>query len=195
MNSEKKILPDFLLADLYKDSLVVIDNEIHATKKRNNKHETAPEKDMILINPVAVKNSDTEADKPLAYLGNNKKNISIIVNDATAIHLDDALLQILSAILNACKLNLADVAIINKHNQQVNDAILRKELSPSIVLLFGVETASIGLPFSIPDYKVQLFNNCSYVQSLALTKMTGNSTEARMEKSRLWLCLKDFFKI
>lgn len=194
MKSEKIILPDFVLADLYKDSLVVVDKEIHATKKSNNTQKPAVDEEMILVNPDTEKTSDTP-NKPLAFLGNNGKHISIIVKDATAIHLDDALLQILSAILTACKLNLADVAIVNMHAQQVNDSILRNELSPSIVLLFGVETASIGLPFSIPDYKVQPFNNCAYVQAASLTKMTGTTTEAKMEKSKLWLCLKDIFNV
>jgi hypothetical protein len=195
MKSEKIILPDFLLADLYKDSLVLVDKEIHASEKRNNRQEPASEEEMILVNPVTKKTSDIASNKPLAYLGSNKKQISIIVNDATAIHLDDSLLQILSAILNACKLNLADVAIINMNTQQVNDATVRKELAPTVVLLFGVETATVGLPFSIPDYKVQQFDNCSYVQAASLTKMTGSTTEAKMEKSKLWLCLKDMFNL
>lgn len=195
MNSEKIILPDFLLADLYKDSLVVIDNEIHAPKKRNNRQDTATKEELILVNPVATKNTDAAVDKPLAYLGNNKKNISIVVSDPIAIHLDDTSLEILSAILSACKLNLADVAIINKYNQEVNNVILKKETTPAVVLLFGVETASIGLPFSIPDYKVQQFDHCSYIQSASLTKMTGSSTAAKLEKSKLWVCLKNLFGI
>jgi len=192
MKPEKIILPDFLLADLYKDSLVMIDKEIYATEKRNN---TQEQEEMILVTPEAKKTSDSASNQQLAYLGNNNRHISIIVNDVTAIHLDDASLQILSAILSACKLNLADVAIINMHTQQVNDATIRKELSPRFVLLFGVETAAINLPFSIPDYKVQQFNNCAYVQASSLSKMMGSTTEAKMEKSKLWLCLKDMFNV
>ncbi len=196
MKLEKNTLPDFLLADLFKTNLVLIDNEIEPRRKNNTNVKGGSADEMILVSEKLEKPADIPLhNKPFSYLGNNHQHISIIVNDPSCIHLDDAMLQILSAILTACKLNLADVAIINTHHQQVTDAIIRKELQPAVVLLFGVETTAIDLPFSIPEYKVQPFNNCSYVQSAPLQKMAGTTTDARMEKSKLWLCLKDLFKI
>ena len=195
MSFEKINLPDLLLADLYKDGLVVIDNEVDTKKKANKKPEPVEKEEVILVNKTVDTYSDNDVSKPLTYLGSNNRNISIVVNDAEALHLQDEYLDILSAILGACKLNLADVAIINNHHQQVTDAILRKELQPSSVILFGVETSAAGLPFSIPDYKVQQFNNCSYLQVASLEKMKGSSTEAKLEKSKLWVCLKSLFGV
>lgn len=117
------------------------------------------------------------------------------MKDEHAIHLQDELLDILSAILSACKLNLADVAIVNAKNQQVNEAVLKTELKPSSVLLFGLETSEIGLPFTMSDYKIYQFNNCSYLQAASLEKMKGNSNDAKVEKSKLWVCLKTLFNI
>jgi hypothetical protein len=194
MSFDKINLPDLLLADLYKDGLVVIDNEVNASKI-HKQPEIKEKEEVIPVRKTVAENPGNAGLKPLSFLGNNKKNISIIVKDDKAIHLQDELLDILSAILSACKLNLADVAIINTHNQQVNDAILRSELKPTSVIFFGVETSETGLPFSIPDYKVQLFNNCSYLQASPLMKMKGNSTEAKLEKSKLWVCLKNLFGI
>ena len=195
MKSHKIVLPDFLLADLYKDSLVVIDKEINTGKKQNVKADTGVAEEPMKVSEEPVISPDIETNKPLIYLGNNNKHISIIVNDENATHLQDDQLEILSAILTACKLNLSHVAIINAARQPVTDSLLRTALKPTVVLLFGVETAAIDLPFSIPDYKVQQFDNCAYVQSVSLKKMKGSTTEARMEKSKLWLCLKNLFAI
>lgn len=195
MSFSKIILPNALLADLYKDVLVVIDNEINTEKKINNEEAVIAEKGMILVNKTVVKTPDEKVEKGLLWLGSNRKNIAVVVRDEGALHLQDEHLEILSAILSACKLNLADVAIVNTHNQQVDDVVLRSELKPLSVLLFGVETAQISLPFSIPDYKLQAFNNCTYLQAAPLDKMKGHATEAKLEKSRLWVCLKTLFGV
>lgn len=195
MSFEKINLPDVLLADLYKQCVVVIDNEISTNRQTH----TLPPPEKTKREKQATVSDEkipvTDNSKPLSYLGNNKKNISIIVKDEQAIHLQDELLDILSAILSACRLNLADVAIINMRSQQVNDTRLNNELQPASVLLFGTETSEIGLPFSIPDYKIQQFNNCAYLQASSLEKMKGASTEAKVEKSKLWVCLKTLFNV
>ena len=193
MSFHKITLPDLLLADLYKEGLVVLPGEVPQSRDLQL---TEKNDEAVTVSPAQKeKPGKKEASKPLSYLGSNKKNISIVVKDEAAIHLQDELLDILSAILSACKLNLADVAIINSYTQEVNDNVLRKELQPSSVILFGVETSQAGLPFSIPDYKIQQFNNCAYLQSASLEKMKGNSTEAKLEKSKLWVCLKNLFSV
>jgi hypothetical protein len=195
MSFHKMILPDGMLADLYKDSLVLIDNELKpgGRVKKEKVRENAEE--MILASEKAPVQTIAQQKKSLSWLGSNNKHISIIVNNENAIHLQDELLEILSAILSACKLNLADVAIVNTAAQQVMDNELRKELSPDVVLLFGVETKTIDLPFSIPMYKTQSFNNCTYLQAAPLQTMKGASNDAKLEKTKLWFCLKAIFAI
>lgn len=192
MDLKKINLPDFLLADLYKNNLVLIENDLEL-KGRQQAAEAGDE--MILSAPGNAATIPDEAETALAFLGSNKKYISIIVSDEQAIHLEEESLDILSNILSACKFNLADVAIVNTHRQTVNDAILRKHLSPKVVLLFGVATTTVDLPFSIPMYKPQPFNNCTYLQSVSLEKMKGTGNEARLEKSKLWVCLKNLFAV
>jgi hypothetical protein len=195
MSFEKIPLPPFMLADLYRDNLVLIENELKTSKSTGK---TKTEKAAGPESPVNTKDTVQNlagTGKPLSWLGNNNRNISIVVNDAQAIHLQDELVNILSAILSACKLNLADVAIVNTSTQPVTDTLIRQELSPRVVLLFGVETTAVDLPFSIPMYKTQAFNNCTYLQVASLEKMSGTSNEAKLEKSRLWVCLKTIFGI
>jgi hypothetical protein len=195
MSFNKIILPDHMLAELYKDSLVLIDNELNSTPRTAATASPGTEEKMILVSEKTTEKTIAQTGEPLSWLGSNNKNISIIVNDTLSRHLQDELLEILSAILSACKLNLADVAIINTAGQEVKDVLVRKALSPRVVLLFGVETAAIDLPFSIPMYKTQSFDNCTYLQAASLEKMKGASSEAKLEKSRLWVCLKSIFGI
>ncbi|MBK8951556.1 MAG: hypothetical protein IPM85_03680 [Chitinophagaceae bacterium] len=49
-------------------------------------------------------------------LGNNQKNILVIVNYKEAVHIPDNELALLTSILNACKLTVADVVIVNHNN-------------------------------------------------------------------------------
>jgi hypothetical protein len=195
MSFNKINLPDVLLADLYKEGLVVLEKESGTRKKSIHEEKPGHETEAMPVNKTPSEIPDVETERTLSWLGDNLKHISIIVKDDQAIHLQDELLDILSAILGACKLNLADVAIINMHNQQVSEARLKTELNPSAVLLFGIETSQIALPFSIPDYKIQQFSNCSYLQAASLEKMKGSSTEAKVEKSKLWVCLKTLFSV
>lgn len=193
MDPASNQLPDFVLADLFKESLVVLDNEAvkHSTEVPGK---VTPARE-VEVAPTSAADKIPFSEKPLVYLGNNNKHISIVVNDEVALHVQEDLLEMLSAMLTACRLNLADVAIVNMHRQLVTDALLRSDLSPQTVLLFGVSTQAINLPFSIPDYKVQAYNNCVYLQAAALQQMNGKSDAARLEKSRLWVCLKNIFGV
>lgn len=190
MNPDKIQLPDFLIADLFKEGIVLIENEVTIPTQPA----TAPPPEKTPAKP-AKPVQKTAAAASLSYLGNNGGNITMLVNEPDALHLDDAHLEVVAAMLTACKLNIAEVAIVNIARQQTNDSRLREELQPRQVILFGVTTTDIDLPFSIPDYKIQQFNNVSYLQAGALSTMTGNDTPARMEKSKLWLCLKSLFQI
>ena len=125
-------------------------------------------------------------------LGNNQRNILIIVNNNEAVHIPDNELTLLTSILNACKFTVADVAIVNINN---NPAAGYKELTTYFnsryTLLFGTEPASFGLPMSFPHFQIQSFNNCTYLFSPALSIIENE----REQKRKLWECLKKIFNI
>ena len=106
MNSENSLLPPFVIASLYKDELVLIDDQksSNADKSKNGK---------------AVVTVAQEIQKPISYLGDNQKKVTILLQDNTAVHVADESLQFLTAILAACKLNMGDVAIVNTVHQPV----------------------------------------------------------------------------
>lgn len=171
MNFTNLQLPDFLLADLYKDVLVELKNE----------------------EPVKKKEVKTATQQ--WFLGENKKHVVIVVKDEESVYLRDEWLNFLSAILSACKLNLGDTAIVNYTKTNCVYEELSEKLSPKFLLLFDVTAKEIQLPFTVPHFQVQQYNNCNFLLSPALENMLGNAQEAKLEKSKLWLSLKKMFNV
>lgn len=126
------------------------------------------------------------------YLGNNKKNILLLVHHADATHLPDDELEFLTNLLTACKLNMDDVAIVNRHNhpQQVYKDYL-DYFKSRVVLLFGIDPLSFGLPVDFPHFQVQPFANCTFLYCPALAERNRNE----LFKSKLWVCLKRIFNL
>ena len=93
-------LSSSLVAMLYPNSLLDMGND-DATQVPNK--------------PVGEQKIDEET-KALKWLGNNQKNILIVVRYNDIVHLPDDELKFLTGILTACKLSLDDVAIINTNN-------------------------------------------------------------------------------
>jgi len=150
-----------LLADLYKNSLI----EITAT--------------------------GVSQTKQVKYLGNNKKNTIVVVSHQSVPYLTDEELSFLTTVLAACKLGIADVAIINQSHIQVTELqnIINSEAKN--VLLFGVEPLSIGLPINFPAFQLQAFNNRTYLHAPQLSIIEADKTL----KTRLWTSLKAMFRI
>jgi hypothetical protein len=119
-------LPGSVIADLYKRSLV----------------QTGAQ-------PQAATTPDTktaEGGNNYKFLGNNQQQIAIIVAFDNETWLPDHHLQFLTKMLEACKLNLGDVAIVNHARKPVEIEPLKEQLRPASVLLFGVEPVEIKLP-------------------------------------------------
>lgn len=151
-----------MLADLYKDSLI----ETTSTT-------SAPEKEQ------------------LKYLGNNKKNILVVVSHQMIPFLPDDELNFLTNILAACKLSIADIGIIN--NDHADQTGLQHMINSEAkhILLFGLEPLAIGLPINFPAFQLQPFNNRTYLYAPALSHIEND----KALKSKLWSALKVLFGI
>ena len=167
----KEHLPGFVLAELFGNSLVSVD-ELKA--------------------PLAK--DDLVKNKKL-YLGDYKKKIVIITSDNNNMYVSDESLEFLSGVLNACKLNLADIALINFNNTAVNFLDLKKEMQPEFLLLFGVTALQIELPFTLPDYQVQNYSNCKIVTAPLLTELNKQTQQSKTEKIKLWKSLQKMFNL
>ncbi len=209
MSTKKIQLPDFVIANLYTNQLVLgtdvqaQKNEIVAISETDSKTEAIitgsfPEK--IVPTPIEIAKPKTkepvlsDIDKQW-YLGDNGKNIIVLIKEKGVTYINDKHLQFLSNILNACKLNLGDIALVNHSNYPLSYTELKERLKPKFILVFDLETKEINLPFTIPNFQVQSHDNCKFLFSSSLTKMDGESQESKIEKSKLWASLKNIFQL
>jgi len=158
-------LPEILIANLYTAPLVCLQNTAEAP---------------------------TSTTTGLKFLGSNQKQITILVNVSDATYLTDKSFAFLTGVLNACKLNMADVAIINM-NQSTNNHYLdlNSITRPKIKLLFGVSPQEIGLPIHFPYFQVQPYNNVVYLCAPDLNSIE----EDKSLKTQLWAGLKSVFQL
>ncbi|MEO6220291.1 MAG: hypothetical protein ABIO81_07685 [Ginsengibacter sp.] len=137
-------------------------------------------------------NSDSESKMKFHYLGGNEKNIAFVINNKQDKYLNDRQLKFLSELNSACNLTLADIAVININNIKVaNYNDLSGELKCCKLLCFGVSAADLGLPFNIPLFQTQLFQEIQYMFCPALEQLQDDPAA----KKQLWTSLRNIFKI
>jgi len=160
-------LPPHLVSELYKNSLVVLDD-----KQINN---------------------DSLKEENFNYLGNNLKHILILVKDIESIHLNDPDLIFLTGILSACKLNIADVAILNMHrNTNTNLEKIISYFSPIAILNFDFDWFNITeLQINNSKYEIHKIDQTPLLFSSSLNYISYNVDE----KKKLWSSLKKMFSI
>ncbi len=128
----------------------------------------------------------------IGFLGDNQKRIAILVNATDAIYLHDEELNFLMGILSACKLTMADIALINMNkNPGLDYTAITEQLQTEKVFLFGLDAGALALPLQFPHYQVQKFNDQVYLSSVALNALQAN----KEEKMKLWNCLKKVFAL
>ena len=151
----------------------------------------------ITSTPIAEPTPVFQKPEKPAILGHNLKHVTIIVQYPQDVHLPDAQLQFLSALLTACKLTVADVAIHNFQNRnEFKAADITSFLKSKTVLLFGVSPTGFGLPIDFPAFQIQPLAGITYLYSPNLEYFqTADDAEMKLRKSQLWLCLKQIFHI
>ena len=159
-------LPPITLQELFKHSLIDIKSDQQTT--------SSPDQKAFLT------------------LGNNRRNILILVASDETLYLPDEQLNFLMGILAACNLSMEDVAILNiNKNNAVTYKAVTSQLRSEKLFLFGVKPGSIELPLDFPHYQIQQYNNQVYLAAPPLSDFHDNKTE----KTKLWNCLKQIFAI
>jgi len=172
-------LPAFLVADLYHCSLI-----------ESNGAPVSFQEEEVSIGKHTMPDIIGTAD--WKYLGENRKNILIVVSYPDVVHLPDDDLHFLTGILQACKLSIGDVAISNFTNY--TDKPYKEIIShfkSKHIFLFGLDPETFGLPMSFPHFQVQSFAGHSFLFSPELQKLEND----KVLKSKLWVCLKRIFGI
>ncbi|SRR5579871_3131228 len=129
------------------------------------------------------------------FLGNNQKKITFVTKDADAVFIADKHLLFITKMLEACKMNIADIAIVNHAAHPVLIHELKLQLHPQILILFGLESVDIKLPFNFPQFKLQAYDGCTYVCAPSLNELDGETHESKLLKSKLWVCLRQLFEV
>lgn len=181
-------LPGIVVADFYKKNLVDIgDTEVKAATTIPS----SPASTLPAVTPKEAPSSPASA-APLQYLGNNLKNVTILVYYPGQVYLPEDQLNFLSNILKACQLNIGDIAIVNNATQKTNLAAIAKELGAQKMLLFG-DMRQAGI--DIDHFSIKNSKGIDYLSAPQLELINSDTPESKILKGKLWNCLKQLFAI
>jgi DNA polymerase III psi subunit len=126
----------------------------------------------------------------LTALGENGRNILFLVNDTQNKFLAENQMKLLSDLLNACKISMEDIVLVNyDQNRSVSYRDLTEKFESKKILIFGVTAADLELPFTIPFFQIQKYQEQTYLICPSLSDFSDNVSL----KKELWNCLKKIF--
>jgi len=134
---------------------------------------------------IAVSDEKIKIDS----LGANHKRILFLVNDASCKFLPDEEMELLTNLVSACKLSMDDIALANFNSNTFNYLQFKVQFHPQKILVFGVSTAELGLPFDIPHFQIQHFQEQLYLTAPSLKDFLTN----KALKKELWISLQKLF--
>jgi hypothetical protein len=146
----------------------------------------------VLVDSEKAGTPSVSTAKEMNFFGGYKQQVILLVNNPDAAFVSDQELSFLSGILNACKLTLEDIAILNiAKTPAINYKQITEKYKPRIIMMFGVEPAILGLPFVMPEFQRQSYNNQVYLSAPALPVLENNKDLKR----KLWTALQQVFSL
>ncbi|SFE81047.1 hypothetical protein SAMN05518672_110166 [Chitinophaga sp. CF118] len=131
------------------------------------------------------------APPKVKFLGENQKNIALLIQNESEAYLNDELFNLLTNILNACKLGMQDIALINIAQYDAMPFTAWQTAIPmKQTVLFGIPPASMGLE-SIPTYQVVQVSGCQLLYSDPLQDISQD----KALKGKLWVGLKQLLNV
>jgi hypothetical protein len=129
------------------------------------------------------------------FLGGNLRFISFLVGYPDQDFIPDEQLFFLRRMLGACKLSLEDVAIVNTSRTPVRLDILKKQLQPHTIFLWGVPPVSLGVHTGGPEFVITEIDGISVIPVRSPDMMSAESAAGIELKKRLWICLQKLFTL
>ncbi|RAJ87438.1 hypothetical protein CLV59_101189 [Chitinophaga dinghuensis] len=132
--------------------------------------------------------------KPLPkvkYLGENQKNVALFIQNESEPYLNDELFNLLTNILNACKLGMQDVALINISSQpEFTFRDWQQSLKIKQAVVFGIAPQQLSID-ELPSYQLFTLGESAVLFSDHL-QIIGTD---KALKARLWSGLKQLLTI
>ncbi len=135
---------------------------------------------------VAIKSQNKIEIKSL---GENKNKVLFLVNDPDSKFLPDEEMELLTNLISACKLSMADIALVNFNANTYSYTQFNEAFQPKKILVFGITNSELELPFDIPHFQVQAFQQQFYLTAPPLKEFLHNKDL----KKELWVCLQKLF--
>ncbi|WP_436490106.1 hypothetical protein [Chitinophaga sp. ARDCPP14] len=125
------------------------------------------------------------------YLGENQKNIALFIQNENEAYLNEELFNLLTNILNACKLGMQDVSLINViHYPSLTFPDWQAAVKIERSVVFGIAPEQLGLN-DIPPYQLVTVNGTTLLFSDELSLIGSD----KVLKARLWAGLKQLLGI
>ena len=145
-----------------------------------------------LVNTALEKNEQfLNSTKKIDYLGGNEKRIIFLSKDNQHKFLSEDNMKFLQGLLVACNLTIMDIAFVNISFTSITYQELTDQLNADIILIFEVTAAELDLPFAIPFFQAQNFQNQEYMLAPSFEELQKN----KEVRKKLWLCLQKIFNI
>lgn len=145
----------------------------------------------IIPEEITAVRAEPKAVPEVKYLGENQKNILLLIQNEKEAYLSEETFNLLTNILNACKLGMQDVALINTAKYpgiRLQDFL--SKVPARQVIYFAISPEALGLP-PMETYRIGTYQGISVLMSDDLQLIATDKTL----KGRLWMCLKQLFGI
>lgn len=123
-----------------------------------------------------------------SFLGENKKHVIWMVNDDQNEYADEEGMLLLQSIMQACGLQLEDVAVINLHKQAFTFESIKTQFQPKHIIALG--SAYGFFPANLPLYVQMHFEDTLVITGASLQTMQSE----KEAKAKLWNLLKPLFR-
>ena len=187
MKEVKNILPNSVLVNLYKESLVLGTAAANVDKKEFITPPTESESPIIAVETAPI--------APIKFLGEHQKKILVLVQDDHAVHLNERDFDLLTSILNACKLTIADIGLINVANKNFSLHQILEQAPSDFVLIFDINPTQLKIKLPTKLYTPIILGTTQLLFSNNLSNMQGIDQDSKIEKMKLWTALKLIFKL
>lgn len=122
-------------------------------------------------------------------LGANHKHVLFLVNDRSCKFLPDEEMELLTNLVSACKLSMDDIALVNFNSNRFSYLQFMEQFHSQKILVFGVSNSELELPFDIPHFQIQPFQEQFYLTAPSLKDFLTN----KALKKELWMSLQKLF--